>query len=62
MWHFFENGSLERKGLYLSQIYFVVHSKCDLLDLDFINSGDISFDYSPNFANNLQPSIYADMA
>ena len=46
---------LERKGLYLSRAYFVVHSKCDLLDLDFINSNDISFDYSSNFANNLQP-------
>ena len=52
---------LEEKGLYLSRTYFVVHSKCDLLDLDFINSDDISFDYSPNFGNNLQPSIYADM-
>ena len=52
---------LEKKGLYLSQTSFVVHSRCDLLDLDFINSDDISFDYSPNFANNLQPSIYADM-
>ena len=52
---------LEKKGLYLSPTYFVVHSKCDLLDLDFINSDDISFDYSSNFANNLQPSIYADM-
>ena len=52
---------LEKKGLYLSQTYFVVHSKCDLLGLDFTNSDDISFDYSPNFANNLQPSIYADM-
>ena len=52
---------LEKKGLYLSRTYFVVHSKCDLLDLDLINSDDISFDYSPNFANNLKPSIYADM-
>ena len=52
---------LARKGLYLSQTYFVVHSKCDLLDLDFTNSDDILFDYSPNFANNLQPLIYADM-
>ena len=33
----------------------------DLLDLDFINSDDISFDYSPNFANNLESSIYADV-
>ena len=52
---------LEKKGLYLSRTYSVVHSKCDLLDLDFINSDDISFDYSSNFANNLQLSIYADM-
>ena len=52
---------LEKKGLYLSRTYFVVHSKCDLLDLDFVNSDDILFDYSPNFVNNLQPSIYADM-
>ena len=52
---------LEKKGLYLSRTYFVVHSKCDLLDLHFINSDNISFDYSPNFANNLQPSVYTDM-
>ena len=52
---------LEKKGLYLSRTYFVANSKCDLLDLDFINSDDILFDYSPNFANNLQRSIYADM-
>ena len=35
---------LERKGLYLSRTYFVLHSKCDLLDLDFVNSDIISFD------------------
>ena len=52
---------LDRKGLYLSRTYFVVYSKYDLLDLDFINSDDISFDYSPNFANKLESSIYADM-
>ena len=52
---------LEKKNLHLSRTYFVAHSKCDLLDLDFINSDDISFDYNPNFANNLQSSIYADM-
>ena len=52
---------LERKDLYLSQTCFVVYSKYDLLALDFINSDDISFDYSPNFGKNLQPSIYADM-
>ena len=43
--------------MYLSRTYFVVHSKCDLLDLHFINSDNISFDYSPN----LQSSIYTDM-
>ena len=59
----YTNQGLSReKDLYLSQTYFVAHSKCDLLDLDFIDSDDISFDYSPNFANNLQPTIYADMA
>ena len=52
---------LERKGLYLSQTYFVVHYKRDILDLDFINSDDISFDYIPNFAKDLKPSIYADI-
>ena len=51
----------ERTDLYLSRTYFVVHSKYDLLDLDFINSDDTSLDYSPNFANNLQLSVYADM-
>ena len=44
---------LEKKGLYLSRTYFVVHSKCDLVGLDFINSDDIWFDYSANFVNNL---------
>ena len=36
---------LERKGSHLSRSYFAVHSKCVLLDLDFINSDDISIDY-----------------
>ena len=41
---------LEWKVLYLSRTYFVVYSKCDLLDLGFINSDDTSFDCNPNFA------------
>ena len=49
--------SREKKCLHLSQIYLVVHSKCNFLDLDFILSDDISFDYSHNFGNNLQPLI-----
>ena len=52
---------LWRKDLHVSRPYFVVHTNCVLLDLDFINSDDISIDYSPNFAKNLQPSIYAYM-
>ena len=50
---------LDRKGLYLLRTFFFVHSKYDLLNLNFINSNYISFDYSFNCANNLQPSIYA---
>ena len=50
---------LDRKDLYLLRTYLLVHSKCDLLNLDFINSDYISLDYSLNCANNLQPSIFA---
>ena len=58
----YPNQALSReKRLVFCRKQFAAHSTCDSLEIDFTNSDNISFDYSPNFSGNLQTSIYADM-
>ena len=48
---------LEKKYLYLSRMYLIVHCKCNFLDLDFINSDDVSFDYSSGLVTTYNPYL-----